>query len=162
MLVVTGPVSAHDPAAVLEYARKLKSLQSSLKDDLLIVMRIFLDEPTGGAGYWSGAMYDPDLDGSFQINKGVRQARQLLLDVARLGLPVGCLYCDTISPQFVADLVSWACISSYAVQSHLHRELASGLSTPVSLACFLPAELLICFSYCLVLPVCPPRWASSP
>ena len=131
LLVVIGPVSVHDPLATLEYACKLATIQQTLRDDLIIVMRTFLDEPAGGAGYWSGAMYDPDLDGSFQINRGLKQARQLLLDVNRLGLPAGCLYCDTISPQFVADLVSWSCISSYSAQSRLHRELASGLSTPV-------------------------------
>jgi 3-deoxy-7-phosphoheptulonate synthase len=131
LVVVAGPVSAHDPAAALEYANKLKALQTKLKDELIVVMRVFLDEPTGGAGYWSGSMYDPDMDGSFQINKGFRQARQLLLDINRLGLPVGCLYLDTISPQFIADLVSWSCISGRSVQSELHRELASGLSTPV-------------------------------
>lgn len=118
LLVVVGPVSLHDPVAAMEYARKLAVLREKHSDDLIIVMRTFLDEPTGGAGYWSGAMYDPDLDGSFQINRGLRQARQLLLDINRLGLPVGCLYCDTISPQFIADLVAWSCISSYAHPPH--------------------------------------------
>ena len=108
LLVVVGPVSTHDPIAAMEYARLLVACQVAHKADLLIVMRVFLDEPAGGAGYWSGAMYDPDLDGSFRINKGLRQARQLLLDINRLGLPVGCLYVDTITPQFVADLVSWS------------------------------------------------------
>ena len=131
LLVVVGPVSMHDPESTMEYARKLAVLQASLEKQLIIVMRVFLDEPAGGAGYWSGAMYDPDLDGSFRINKGLRQARQLLLDIRRLGLAVGCIYVDTITPQYVADLVSWSCISSYSAQSHLHRELASGLSTPV-------------------------------
>ena len=131
LIVVVGPASAHDPKAVMEYARKLKAASAPLSDELIVVMRVFLDEPSGGAGYWSGAMYDPAIDGSFQINKGFRDARQLLLDINRLGLPAACLYNDTISPQFVADLVSWACISGRTSSSHLHRELASGLSTPV-------------------------------
>ena len=135
ILVVSGPVSMHDPVATMEYARKLSVYQKKMKDELIIVMRVFLDEPTGGAGYWSGAMYDPDLDGSFQINKGFRQARQLLLDIARLGLPIGCLYCDPMSPQFIGDLVSWTGISSYSATSQLYRELASGLSTPVGFGC---------------------------
>ena len=131
LVVVAGPVSAHDPVAVMEYARRLQAVSERLGGELIVVMRVFLDEPSGGAGYWSGAMYDPDLDGSFQINKGFRLARKLLLDVNRLGLPVGCLYLDPISPQFVADLVSWSCIASRTSSSFLHRELASGLSTPV-------------------------------
>ena len=135
ILVVSGPVSMHDPVATMEYARKLSVYQKKMKDELIVVMRVFLDEPTGGAGYWSGAMYDPDLDGSFQINKGFRQARQLLLDIARLGLPIGCLYCDPMSPQFIGDLVSWTGISSYSATSQLYRELASGLSTPVGFGC---------------------------
>ena len=131
LVVVAGPTSVHDPKACLEYAKKLKELQASVETELILVMRVFLDEPTGGAGYWSGSMYDPDLNGTFQINKGFRQARQLLLDINRLGLPTGCLYLDTISPQFIADLVAWSSISGLSVQSELHRELASGLSTPV-------------------------------
>ena len=147
LVVVAGPVSTHDPQAALEYAKKLVALQQAHATELIVVMRVFLDEPAGGAGYWSGAMYDPDLNGSFQINKGFIQARQLLLDINALGLPVGCLYVDTISPQFIADLVSWSCISSYSAQSHLHRELASGLSTPVGFAAVgagaLAAELAV-------------------
>ena len=102
-------------------------------------MRVFLDEPAGGAGYWSGAMYDPDLNGSFQINKGFIQARQLLLDINALGLPVGCLYVDTISPQFIADLVSWSCISSYSAQSHLHRSSPPVYQHPSALRPLVPA-----------------------
>ena len=131
LVVVCGPVSAHDPVAVMEYAKRLHAVSQRLSKELILVMRVFLDEPTGGAGYWSGAMYDPDMDGSYQINKGFRHARKLLIDINQLGLPCGCLYMDTISPQFIADLVSWSCISSRTSSSFLHRELASGLSTPV-------------------------------
>ena len=131
LVVICGPASVHDYAATIEYAHKLRDLAERLKGELIIVMRVFLDEPAGGAGYWSGAMYDPELDGTFQINKGFKQARQLLLEINKLGLPCGCLYLDTISPQFVADLVSWSTISSRTSESFLHRELASGLSTPV-------------------------------
>jgi len=131
LAVVVGPAAAHDPAAVLEFARRLKPVADSLRDELVLVVRVFLDEPAGGAGRWSGAMYDPGLDGSFQVNRGFRQARNLLLEIARLGLPAGCLYLDSISPQFIADLVSWSAIGSPTVSSSLHRQLASGLSTPV-------------------------------
>lgn len=108
LAVVCGPVSAHDYAAVMEYARKLKEVADRLSNELIIVMRVFLDEPSGGAGYWSGAMYDPELDGTFQINKGFKQARQLLLEINGLGLPCGCLYLDTISPQASAPLLEHA------------------------------------------------------
>ena len=121
----------HDPVATMEYAQRLRALADQVESELIVVMRVFLDEPSGGAGYWSGAMYDPALDGTFQINTGFRNARQLLLDISRLGLPTGCLYLDAISPQFIADLVSWSCISSLSSTTQLHRELASGLSTPV-------------------------------
>jgi 3-deoxy-7-phosphoheptulonate synthase len=131
LAVVVGPAAAHDPAAVLEFAKRLQPVAESLRDELVLVVRVFLDEPAGGAGRWSGAMYDPGLDGSFQVNRGFRQARTLLLEIARLGLPAGCLYLDSISPQFVADLVSWSAIGSPTVSSALHRQLASGLSTPV-------------------------------
>mmetsp|Transcript_35561 Transcript_35561/g.111648 ORF Transcript_35561/g.111648 Transcript_35561/m.111648 type:complete len:372 (-) Transcript_35561:282-1397(-) len=131
LAVVIGPAAAHEPAAVLEFARRLVPVQQRLGGELLLVVRVFLDEPAGGAGRWSGAMYDPGLDGSFQINRGFRQARQLLVDIARLGLPAGCLYLDSISPQFIADLVSWSAVAASTSASALHRELASGLSTPV-------------------------------
>ena len=131
LIVVTGPSSTHDPDAALEYARQLKPLADKYSGDLIVVMRVFLDRPAGGAGSWSGAMFDPDLDGSYQINKGFRRARQLLLEISKLGLPTGCLYLDAISPQFIADLVSWSSIGERTAESKLHRELASGLSTPV-------------------------------
>ena len=94
LVVISGPVSTHDPKAALEYAAKLKDLQAKVKDELILVMRVFLDEPTGGAGYWSGLMYDPDMNGSFAINKGFRQARQLLLDICKL-----CLLYTSPSPR---------------------------------------------------------------
>jgi len=130
LLVVVGPSAIHDRQACMEYAARLKALATQLSDELLIIMQVNF-ESAAAAGGWKGLINDPDLDGSFQINKGFRQARQLLLDVNRLGLPAACEYLDTITPQFIADLVSWAMVGPRNVASRAHRELASGLSTPV-------------------------------
>ena len=129
LVVIVGPASIHDRAAVLEFAQRLHEAATKLSRELIVVLRAFMDKPAGSA--WSGMINDPDLDGSFQINKGFKQARQLLVEVVRLGLPVACEYLDTISPQFVADLISLNTTDSRTSESRLHRELASGLSTPV-------------------------------
>ena len=129
LVVIVGPASIHDRAAVLEFAQRLHEAATKLSRELIVVLRAFMDKPAGSA--WSGMINDPDLDGSFQINKGFKQARQLLVEVVRLGLPVACEYLDTISPQFVADLISWAVMSGATSESPTHRELASGLSAPV-------------------------------
>jgi len=130
LLVVIGPCSVHDPEAAREYARRLQAQQQRLQDDLLIVMRVYFEKPRTTVG-WKGLINDPDLDESFEINRGLRLARQLLLDINELGLPAGTEFLDLISPQYVADLVSWGAIGARTTESQGHRELASGLSCPV-------------------------------
>lgn len=130
LLVVVGPCSIHDPAAALAYARKLKGYAATVSNDLLLVMRVYFEKPRTTVG-WKGLINDPHLDRSFDINHGLHMARALLCDLAELGLPVGTEFLDTISPQFVADLVSWGAIGARTTESQVHRELASGLSAPV-------------------------------
>jgi 3-deoxy-7-phosphoheptulonate synthase len=130
LLVVVGPCSIHDPVAALEYAARLRSAADRYAEDLLIVMRTYFEKPRTTVG-WKGLINDPDLDGSFAINRGLRVARQFLLEVTRLGLPTGLEFLDPISPQFFADLVCWGAIGARTSESQVHRELASGLSMPV-------------------------------
>lgn len=130
VVVVVGPCSIHDPAAALEYAEKLAVCQREMADDLCIVMRVYFEKPRTTVG-WKGLINDPDLDGSFAINKGLRAARAFLLDVLSLGLPAGNEFLDPILPQFYADLVSWGAIGARTSESQVHRELTSGLSMPV-------------------------------
>jgi 3-deoxy-7-phosphoheptulonate synthase len=130
LLVVIGPCSVHDPKAAMEYAHRLNAVREELQDDLLIVMRVYFEKPRTTVG-WKGLINDPDLDGSFAINKGLRTARRLLLEVNEMGLPAGTEFLDLISPQYVADLVSWGAIGARTTESQGHRELASGLSCPV-------------------------------
>ena len=131
MLVIIGPCSMHDPkAAGLEYARKLVEMKRELERDLIVVMRVYFEKPRTTVG-WKGLINDPDLDGSFQINKGLHLARQFLLEINELGLPAGNEFLDMISPQYYADLVSWGAIGARTTESQVHRELASGLSCPV-------------------------------
>lgn len=130
LLVVIGPCSVHDPKAAMEYANKLKDEAERLKDDLLIVMRVYFEKPRTTVG-WKGLINDPDLDESFEINKGLKMARKVLLDINNLGLPAGTEFLDLISPQYIADLVSWGAIGARTTESQGHRELASGLSCPV-------------------------------
>lgn len=130
LIVVVGPCSIHDPEAAMDYAHRLLSLAKHYQDDLLIVMRVYFEKPRTTVG-WKGLINDPDLDGSFDINKGLHLARQLLVDLNRLGLPTGTEYLDLISPQYIADLVTWGAIGARTTESQTHRELASGLSCPV-------------------------------
>jgi 3-deoxy-7-phosphoheptulonate synthase len=130
LLVVIGPCSIHDPKAAREYAGRLVAERQRHAADLEIVMRVYFEKPRTTVG-WKGLINDPELDGSYQINRGLRLARELLLDVAELGLPAGCEYLDMITPQYVADLVSWGAIGARTTESQVHRELASGLSCPV-------------------------------
>lgn len=130
LLVVVGPCSIHDPKAGLEYARKLKPAAEAHQRDLLIVMRTYFEKPRTTVG-WKGLINDPQLDGSFNINKGLRVTRGFLLEVVALGLPTGTEFLDPITPQFLADLVSWGAIGARTTESQVHRELASGLSMPV-------------------------------
>ena len=129
-MVVVGPCSIHDYDAAIEYAKKLKNTAKELKNELVIVMRVYFEKPRTTVG-WKGFINDPDLDDSFKINKGLRTARQLLLDINEMGLPAGTEYLDVISPQYVADLISWGAIGARTTESQVHRELASGLSCPV-------------------------------
>ena len=130
LLVMAGPCSIHDPAAAMDYARQLKAASEKHSDKLYIVLRVYFEKPRTVVG-WKGLINDPDLDGSFQINKGLKTARQLLLDVAELGLPAASEFLDTTIGQYYADLVSFAAIGARTVESQVHRELASGLSMPV-------------------------------
>ena len=130
IVVVVGPCSIHDPEAGLEYAKRLKPVADALRADLKIVMRTYFEKPRTTVG-WKGLINDPKLDGSFSINLGLRVARKFLLDVVQLGVPTATEFLDPISPQFVADLVSWGAIGARTTESQVHRELASGLSMPV-------------------------------
>lgn len=128
--VIVGPCSIHDVDAALDYADHLKTLREELSDALHIVMRVYFEKPRTTVG-WKGLINDPDLDGSFHINKGLRVARGLLRDLAVKGMPAATEYLDLISPQYIADLVAWGAIGARTTESQVHRELASGLSCPV-------------------------------
>jgi 3-deoxy-7-phosphoheptulonate synthase len=130
LLVIAGPCSIHDPKAALDYARRLKEQAERLSSTLCIVMRVYFEKPRTTVG-WKGLINDPNLDGSFHINAGLRLARRLLLDLANMGMPIGSEFLDTITPQFTADLASWGAIGARTTESQVHRELASGLSMPV-------------------------------
>jgi 3-deoxy-7-phosphoheptulonate synthase len=130
LLVVVGPCSIHDPKAALEYARRLVEQRARLADRLEIVMRVYFEKPRTTVG-WKGLINDPGLDGSFEINRGLRIARELLVEIAELGLPAGTEFLDMITPQYVADLIAWGAIGARTTESQVHRELASGLSCPV-------------------------------
>jgi 3-deoxy-7-phosphoheptulonate synthase len=130
LLVIMGPCSIHDVKAAKEYAGKLGEMKQRLSADLLIAMRVYFEKPRTTVG-WKGLINDPNLDGSFAINEGIRVARQLLLDLNEHGMPVGCEFLDMITPQYIADLVSWGAIGARTTESQVHRELASGLSCPV-------------------------------
>ncbi len=130
LLLVVGPCSIHDSDAALEYAERLNVLREQHAQDLLIVMRTYFEKPRTTVG-WKGLINDPNLDGSFDINRGLRVARGFLSALAEMGLPTGTEFLDPISPQFVADLVSWGAIGARTTESQVHRELASGLSMPV-------------------------------
>ncbi|HEV7292591.1 MAG TPA: 3-deoxy-7-phosphoheptulonate synthase [Devosia sp.] len=130
LAVVVGPCSIHDPAAALDYAKRLVALRKSLGDRLEIIMRVYFEKPRTTVG-WKGLINDPNLDGSFAIDQGLHIARDLLLQISNLGLPAACEFLDMTTPQYIADLVSWAAIGARTTESQIHRELASGLSCPV-------------------------------
>ncbi len=130
LLAIVGPCSIHDPKAALEYAGRLISLRDELAADLLIVMRVYFEKPRTRVG-WKGLINDPDIDDSFQIEKGLRLARSLLRDLNDMGIAAGVEYLDLLTPQYIADLVSWGAIGARTTESQLHREMASGLSCPV-------------------------------
>ncbi len=130
LLVVMGPCSIHDPKAALEYAHKLKKACQEFSDDLLIIMRIYFEKPRTILG-WKGLINDPGLDGSYDINRGLRLSRKLLVDINNLGVPAATEFLDSIVPQYLSDLIAWGAIGARTTESQLHRELASGLSMPV-------------------------------
>lgn len=130
LVVVVGPCSIHDPKAAIEYAERLLKIREEHKDTLEIVMRVYFEKPRTTVG-WKGLINDPNLDDSFEINKGLRVARKLLLDINEMGLPAGTEFLDLISPQYYSDLISWGAIGARTTESQCHRELSSGLSCPV-------------------------------
>ena len=130
VIAVVGPCSIHDPEAAREYADKLKATAAAVADNVVLIMRVYFEKPRTTVG-WKGLINDPDLNNTFQIIKGLNLARQLLLDLAEMGMPSGTEYLDLISPQYYADLISWGAIGARTTESQTHRELASGLSCPV-------------------------------
>ena len=130
LLVVVGPCSVHDPKAALDYARRLSALKGELDGELLIVMRVYFEKPRTTVG-WKGLINDPDLDGQFNIRKGMFMARKVLTDVLGLGLPAATEWLDPITPQYICDLISWGAIGARNTESQVHRELASGMSMPI-------------------------------
>ena len=130
LLVIVGPCSIHDPAAALEYARRLKAERAKHAGELEVVMRVYFEKPRTTVG-WKGLINDPYLDESYRIHEGLRIARQLLVDINRLGVPAGSEFLDVISPQYIGDLIAWGAIGARTTESQVHRELASGLSAPV-------------------------------
>jgi len=130
VLVIVGPCSVHDPKAALEYAERLKEQRNKYENDLLIVMRVYFEKPRTTVG-WKGLINDPNLDNSYEINKGLTVARKLLASINDLGVPAGTEFLDLITPQYLADLISWGAIGARTTESQVHRELASGLSCPV-------------------------------
>jgi len=130
LLVIIGPCSIHDPAAAMDYARRLAAQRQKYADTLEIVMRVYFEKPRTTVG-WKGLINDPYLDESFRIDEGLRIARQLLIEINRLGLPAGSEFLDVISPQYLGDLISWGAIGARTTESQVHRELASGLSAPI-------------------------------
>ncbi len=132
LIVIVGPCSIHNPAAATEYAERLSAIKPELAKNLLIIMRVYFEKPRTTIG-WKGLINDPDVDGSFDINKGLRLARKLLLDFNGLGVAAGVEFLDIISPQYIGDLVSWGAIGARTTESQVHRQLASGLSCPVGL-----------------------------
>jgi 3-deoxy-7-phosphoheptulonate synthase len=130
LFVVVGPCSIHDPVAGLDYARRLKALSDEVGDTLCLVMRVYFEKPRTTTG-WKGYINDPDMDDSFHVDQGMKKARQFLLDIAEIGLPAGTEALDPISPQYLGDLISWTAIGARTTESQTHREMSSGLSTPV-------------------------------
>ncbi len=130
LAVIVGPCSIHDPQAALDYARQLQAVAERFRDELFLLMRVYFEKPRTTVG-WKGLINDPYLDNSFQINHGLRKARTLLLQINEIGLPCATEFLDTIIPQFIADLISWAAIGARTSESQIHRELSSGLSMPV-------------------------------
>lgn len=148
LLVIVGPCSIHDPLAAGDYARRLAHLAQQLQDDLLVVMRVYFEKPRTTVG-WKGLINDPDLDGRFNIRKGMWLARSILMDVLNLGLPTATEWLDPITPQYLCDLVSWGAIGARNTESQVHRELASGLSMPVGFKNATDGSVMAAINGCL-------------
>jgi len=132
LLVIVGPCSVHDPAAAVDYARRLAKVATEMADELFVVMRVYFEKPRTTLG-WKGLINDPDLDGGFHVDEGLHTARSLLLDIVGAGLPVACEFLDPIIPQYLSDAVTWGAIGARTVESQIHRQLVSGLSMPVGI-----------------------------
>jgi 3-deoxy-7-phosphoheptulonate synthase len=148
LLVVTGPCSVHDPEAALDYAARLADLRARYADDLLLVMRVYFEKPRTITG-WKGLINDPRMDGTFDVHRGLRTARRLLLDIVGSGLPVGCEWLDPITPQYIADIVTWGAIGARTTESQVHRQLASGLSMPVGFKNGTDGDVQVAVDACL-------------
>jgi len=148
LLVIAGPCSVHDPAAALDYAGRLHALRDRHHDDLLVVMRVYFEKPRTVTG-WKGLINDPDMDGGHDVHRGLRTARRLLLDIVELGLPVGCEWLDPITPQYIADAVTWGAIGARTTESQVHRQLASGLSMPVGFKNGTDGDVQVAVDACL-------------
>lgn len=149
LLVVVGPCSVHDPVAALDYARRLAPIAQELSNDLLVVMRVYFEKPRSNGG-WKGLINDPGLDGSHDVVRGLRVARQLLTDVLDTGLPIACEFLEPVSPQYIADAVSWGAIGARTTESQVHRQLASGLSMPVGFKNGMDGDLQSAIDGCIV------------
>ena len=152
IFVVVGPCSIHDPIAAMDYANRLKKISDKVSSNLFIVMRVYFEKPRTTIG-WKGLINDPMLDGSFKINEGIRIGRKLLLDIVNLGLPTGTEYLDLISPQYIADIISWGAIGARTTESQCHRELASGLSCPIGFKNGTDGNLQITFDAISYFPI---------
>jgi 3-deoxy-7-phosphoheptulonate synthase len=148
LLVVTGPCSVHDPKAALDYAARLTELRDEYVNDLLIVMRVYFEKPRTVTG-WKGLINDPGMDDSYDVHRGLRTARRLLIDVLSLGMPVGCEWLDPITPQYIADTVTWGAIGARTTESQVHRQLASGLSMPVGFKNGMDGDVQVAVDACL-------------
>ena len=133
LLAIVGPCSIHDPEAALDYADRLKSLSDMISDQFYVVMRVYFEKPRTTVG-WKGLILDPDLDGTYDIEKGLKTARSLLIEISKKGLALGCEVLDPIIPQYIDELMSWSSIGARTTESQTHRNLASGLSVPVGLS----------------------------
>ena len=130
IILIVGPCSIHDPKAALEYANFLLEMKKKFKNEIFILMRVYFEKPRTTVG-WKGLINDPNLDDSYDVNKGLRAARKILLEINEIGLPAATEYLDIITPQYISDLISWGAIGARTTESQVHRELASGLSCPV-------------------------------
>jgi len=149
LAVIVGPCSVHDPAAALDYARRLAATARQHRDDLVVVMRVYFEKPRSTGG-WKGLINDPHLDGTHRVAEGLRAARALLVDILRLGIPVGCEFLEPTSPQYIADAVSWGAIGARTTESQIHRQLASGLSMPIGFKNATDGDIQVAIDGCTV------------